>query len=134
MAACTYVGTYSLYSVNGQDISIDHEEGKLFADFDNTGLELGTFAPDQAIVATQDRMIGLGTAGSAANFGILNGDTLKVNGIAIAAARATDDTSSDADTNTTSSYKASSAIAIAAAINRSSSETGVTLQKRPQTL
>jgi flagellin len=122
-AAATYVGTYSLYSRDGGDITIDHEVGKLAGDFDNAGLQLGTFSSNVATMSTQDRKISLGTAAASAAYGVLSGDTLKINGIAISAARATDDNASVANT---SSSKASSAIAIAAAINRSSGETGVT--------
>ena len=122
-AANTYVGTYSLYSQDGSDISIDHQVSKLAASFDNAGLQLGTFKANVATMSTQDRAISLGTAAASAQYGVLNGDTLKLNGIAIDAARATDDSASVANT---SSVKASSAIAIAAAINRSSSTHGVT--------
>jgi flagellin len=122
-AASTYVGTYSLYSRDGSDISIDHQVGKLATNFDNAGLQLGTFKANVATMSTQDRAISLGTAAASAEYGVLNGDTLKINGIAIDAARATDDSASVANT---SSVKASSAIAIAAAINRSSSVHGVT--------
>ena len=122
-AANTFVGTYSLYSLDGSDISIDHQVGKLATSFDNAGLQLGTFKANVATMSTQDRAISLGTAAASAQYGVLSGDTLKINGVAIDAARATDDSASVANT---SSVKASSAIAIAAAINRSSSVHGVT--------
>jgi flagellin len=124
MAQGSYVGTYSLYNLSGQDITVDHQVGKAATDFDNAGLQLGTFSSDVATVVTKDRATGLGTAASTAGFGVLSGDTLKINGIAIDAARATDDSASN--NVETSSSKASSAIAIGAAITRSSAETGVT--------
>jgi flagellin len=69
------------------------------------------------------------TAGSTTSTaGILNGDTLKLNDIAIMAARDTDDTASlrTGATTESASLKAASAIAIAAAINSSSHLHGVT--------
>jgi flagellin len=137
-AAKTYVGTYSLYSLNGSPISIGQQVGK---DITGTGLQLGTYEADVAQVTTFERSAN-GTAAAAAarsgqaagtppsasatsntGVGVLNGDTLVINDIAIGAARATDDTASHA---TTASSKASSAIAIAAAINAKTNLHGVT--------
>jgi flagellin len=61
---------------------------------------------------------------------VLNGDTLVINGIAVSAAISTDDQASaeiaEDGTEIASSVKSASAIAIAAAINKRSSEHGVT--------
>jgi flagellin len=69
-------------------------------------------------------------AGSApdALVGLLSGDTLVINDIAIDAARTTDDAASHV---TTASAKAASAIAISAAINRKTDLHGVTAQAEP---
>lgn len=110
-----YVGTYSVYGMEGRLVQVDHQVGKSVTDFARTGLQLGGFAPGQAQITTAAR--GPSTAGAApgaAVTGVLSGNTLVINDIIIDAARATDDTASFA---TTASAKASSAIAIAAAIN-----------------
>jgi len=121
VASGTYVGTYSLYSNSGGSITVDQEIGDTNT---NTGLRVGTFSSDIAQATSKNRGPAVsGTAPSSAAVGILNGDTLVINDIAIGAARAIDDTASVA---TTASSKASSAIAIAAAINAKSGLTGVT--------
>jgi flagellin len=135
----TYVGTYSLYSQTGQPIDVNHQIGR---DITGTGLRMGTYAPKQAIMTTLERS-GAGstaipagppapqTAGvepSNATVGVLNGNTLVLNDIAIGAGRATDDTSS---ISTTASSKAASAIAIAAAINRKTDLHGITAKAEP---
>jgi flagellin len=137
-AVGTYVGTYSLYSQDGGAISIDHQIGKGQADFNSTGLRLGTFESGDAVFATNLRAVAAGmTAGSTTSTaGILNGDTLKLNSIAIAAARDTDDTSSYIDPTgaMSASLRAASAIAIAAAINRSTDLHGVTAKAEANVL
>jgi len=120
----TYVGTYSLYSVNGGPITIDHEVGRSQANFQKTGLRLGTFESGFAQVVTTNRAST--TSGAAI---ALAGDTLKINDIAIAAARVTDDSASP-----TIGFKSSSAIAIATAINRSSHLHGVTAKAEANVL
>lgn len=132
-AETTYVGTYSLYSTTSQPISVDHQIGK---DITGTGLRMGTFQPKQAIMVTLERSgdnsvptgapptpLAAGTVPSETNVGVLNGNTLVLNGISIGAGRATDDTASHP---TTASAKSASAIAIAAAINRKTDLHGVT--------
>lgn len=129
----TYVGTYSLYSTTGKPITIDHGIG---GDISGTGLRMGVYQPDTASMSTLERAgasvvpaaapqtpLAAGSTPSSADVGLLNGDTLVINGFAINAARTTDDTASHA---TTASVKAASAIAIAAAINRKSDLHGVT--------
>ena len=139
--ASTHVGTYSLYSTSGDPITVEHQVGK---DITGTGLRMGTFQPDMASMVSIERsgsltpggaaaVTGLakGTAPSASNVGVLNGDTLVVNDIAIDAARTTDDTASHV---TTASAKAASAIAIAAAINRKTDLHGVTAKAEPNVI
>jgi flagellin len=134
-AGVTFVGTYSLYSTSGKPITIDHGIG---GDITGTGLRMGTYQPDVAAMATLERSGGgftgaptplsAGAEPSASTVGVLNGDTLVINGFAINAARTTDDTAS---VSTTASVKAASAIAIAAAINRKVDLHGVTASANP---
>ena len=139
-ASATYVGTYSLYSVSGEPITIEHQIGR---DISGTGLRMGTYQPDTAAMVTLERS-GAGTVGdgpvapqtagvspSSATVGVLYGDTLVINDIAIGAARATDDTASH---STTASAKAASAIATAAAINRKSDLHGVKAVAEPNVI
>jgi flagellin len=63
--------------------------------------------------------------------GVLNGDTLVLNGIAVDAARTIDDTAS---ISTTASVKAASAIAIASAINKKTNLHGVTARAEPNVI
>jgi flagellin len=139
--AATHVGTYSLYSTSGGPITVEHQVGK---DITGTGLRMGTFQPDMASMVSLERsgtgsvggasaITGLpkGTPPSGTTVGVLNGDTLVVNDIAIDAARTTDDTASH---STTASAKAASAIAIAAAINRKTDLHGVTAKAEPNVI
>jgi flagellin len=128
-AAGTYVGSYHLYSTTGKPFTIDTiENGNKNADAGNieaAGLEIGTYGGGKAQTMTMAREVtAAGTAPTSGNTtGLLKGDTLKINGIAIGAAIATDDSAS---IETTASSRAGSAIAIAAAINKQTSRTGVT--------
>jgi len=140
-SSATYVGTYSLYSVAGEPITIDHQIG---SDITGTGLRMGTYQRDTASMVTLERS-GSGTADSgaitpatagtaptnSAGVGILYGDTLVINDIAIDAARTTDDTAS---LSTTASAKAASAIAIAAAINKKTDLHGVIARAEPNVI
>jgi flagellin len=140
-AAGNYVGTYSLYSVAGEPITIEHQIGN---DITGTGLRMGTYQPDMASMVSLERS-GSGTADSGsitpltagvaptntAGVGVLNGDTLVINDIAIDAGRTTDDTAS---LSTTASAKAASAIAIAAAINKKTNLHGVTAKAEPNVI
>lgn len=121
-AAGTYVGSYHLYSTNGSPFTVDTVENG--GTIKSTGLQIGTFGGGVAQTVTMARSYAsAGVAPSTTTTGLLEGDTLKINGIAIGAAVATDDNSSIA---TTASTRAGSAIAIAAAINKQTSRTGVT--------
>jgi flagellin len=122
-AANTYVGTYSLYTTDGSAVSIEHQVGNEDT-FGSSGFRLGSFSADVAQMVTINRDTGTSA-------GALEGDTLVINDIAIAAARDTLDTASaDTDLTTgnaiTQSIKSRSAIAIAAAINEKTSLHGVT--------
>jgi flagellin len=90
----------------------------------NAGLAAGSYAANVSIVTSAARTAALTTAApTRALNGLLEAGTMKINGIAIDAAITADDTASDA--TATSSTKAASAIAIAAAINKKSAQTGV---------
>ncbi len=121
-SASTYEGSVTLVSTNGQPIKVEAgTNGE--AGLKRVGLVAGTYEAQVATVSTLDgKKTAAGTtAGSTEALG--DGD-LVINGVAIQAARAVDDTASD--TTASSSTKAGSAIAIAAAINRASAATGVT--------
>jgi flagellin len=122
-AAATYVGSYSLHSVDGTPIDIDNQVFNEDTAI-STGLKTGTFDSDMAVYVAANRTQGGG--------GSLDSGTLVINGINIAAALATDDTASAAstldgnETAITGADKSASAIAIAASINKRTAEHGVT--------
>jgi flagellin len=120
-AAATYVGTYSLYSIDGSPIDVSHGDRVERAGFQATGLTVGKFESNIAKVTTTNRA----PAASAGPPLTLNGDTLKINDIAIDASRGTDDSASPGDAGNFA-YRSASSIAIAAAINRTSHLHGVT--------
>jgi len=131
--ATSYVGSYSLYTLDGKDITVSQTAGTLGTtptDVENsTGLQVGTFKADTAIFTSANRTA-TSSAPSLTTTGLLTGSSMIINGTAIGAAVSTDDTSTYEGGTTliggTSSTRASSAIAIAAAINKSSAQTGVT--------
>jgi flagellin len=112
--ATSYVGTYSLTSVDGSDISLSSRVGGTIA---NADFYTGTYKANVAQFVSGAR------AASIAAPTALEGNDLVINGVTVASAIATDDTATYA---TTSATKASSAIATAAAINRVKDLTGVT--------
>jgi flagellin len=138
-ASATFVGTFSLYTQSGKPIVIDHGIG---GDITGTGLRMGSYQPDIAAMATLERSgtgsfvgahapLSAGSAPASSSVGVLNGDTLVINGYSIPAARTTDDTAS---VSTSASVKAASAIAIAAAINRKTDLHGVTAKANPNVI
>jgi len=118
----TYIGTYELNSKDGKAITLSSEtDGSI----QNAGLSLGTFSSNTAtMVSMQRATAAAATAPSITTTGLLNGNTLVLNGVGIDAAIGSDDDASN--TFAASSTKAASAIAIAAAINKKSEMTGVT--------
>ncbi|MCX4029885.1 flagellin [Endozoicomonas sp. SM1973] len=103
-AAGTFIGTYSLISQDGKDITLDTTTGAI----DNAGFEVGSYSG-----------VNSGVAGdNVTNAALATGD-LVINGVAVGPTQASFDTSSIVD----SSF---SAIAKAAAINLVSGQTGVT--------
>jgi len=117
----TYLGTYELNSKDGSPITLSSEtDGSI----QNSGLSLGTFTANTAAMVSLARANAAeGAPPSDSTTGVLNGDTLVINGVGIDAAIGSDDDASNTDAD--SSTKAASAIAIAAAINKKSGMTGV---------
>jgi flagellin len=122
-AATTTVGTYGLYTLDGRDIVIDKARGAVP---EASGLNIGTYSADLATYsgAARTSVASGAVAATTSDAGVLSGDTLVINDIAIGAALAADDTKSS--TLVTGSSKAASAIAIAAAINKKTDLHGVT--------
>ncbi len=134
----TYIGSFDLYSVNGGPITIESKEGNLSSEVGKAGLRIGTYEAGKATTMTRvrDSVDNTDSLTDSATAGVLNGDTLVINGIAIGAAVATDDTASylSSDSDDTGSQRSASAIAIAAAINKQSARTGVTAEAQANVL
>ena len=134
----TYVGSYSLYTLDNRNINVDTSSGSDGTALDASGLRLGTYKSDLATATTYTRngtANGVGVTGAPSTTavpGLLDNATMVINGVAVGAALTTDDTASD--TTATSSTRAASAIATAAAINRVSAQTGVTAVANANTL
>lgn len=131
-AASTNVGSFSLFAMDGRDINVNYRESTTGNDVENQiGLRAGTYKADQALFTTYKR-----TDASAAPVsdtqGFLYGNSLIINGVAIGAALVSDDTASQgASLGPLSSTKETTAIAIAAAINKKTAQTGVTATAAP---
>ena len=110
-------GSYNLVSNNGNPVEIGSTSS---GQISRAGLQTGSYARGVSAATSDSRAV----ATSAATALTLNSGDLKINDIAIRASTAEDDTTSD--TTVASSKKESSAIAIAAAINASGADTGVT--------
>ena len=110
-AAGTYVGSYELNTKDGSAITVGSTVANSTTGEKVSGLTFGTYQADTAQTVSGVR--------TAATPGTLSGNDLVINGVGIAAANAVDDQSS-------STGNVNSAIAIAAAINKSSAKTGVT--------
>jgi flagellin len=125
MKVGTQSGVFSLVSVNGGPINVSTVgAGQL----SRAGLAAGTFQRGVSAVSSDFRAV----ATTAATASVLNTGDLVINGVAIRASKAADDTFSD--TTAASSNKAASAIAIAAAINESAGQTGVTARANALTI
>lgn len=127
-AATTYTGTYTLASATNSPITLGSGIGNNIA---NSGLTIGTYAANTSQVVTTSRAT-TAAAPAAGTTGLLDGSSLKLNGVVIGAALASDDMSSD--TSSAGSTKAASAIAIAAAINKSTGLTGVSAVAQANTI
>lgn len=135
-AASTNVASFSLYTLDGRDISIDTVAGQGAYALTATGLRLGTYKSDVATTTTFSRNGALNGVGFVAapdtTTGLLDNGSLVINGFQIAAAISTDDSASN--TAAAGSIRNGSAIAIAAAINKSTAQTGVTATAAPNVL
>jgi flagellin len=127
-ASNVYAGTFELNTLDGRSIDVSSNVSGTIA---NSGLNFGTFAADTAQAVTLNRANAT-AAPSATTTGVLNGNTLVLNGVGIDAANALDDQASSVDA--ASSTKAASAIAIAAAINKKTDMTGVSATAQPNEL
>ena len=128
-SADTYVGTYSLTSVDGADIQLSAQVGKTIA---NADLKAGTYQANTAQFVSGYRTPTAIATGVAAAPTALGGDDLIINGVTVGAAVSSDDTATFE--TTTSATKVSSAIATAAAINRVKDLTGVTAKANANVL
>jgi flagellin len=125
-AAGTYVGSYELNTKDGSAITVGSSVANVQTGQKVSGLNFGTYEADKAQVVTTARTVS-DAAPDDTTAGVLNGNSLVINGVGIAAAVGADDTASYENTLLApSTTKAASAIAIAAAINKSSDLTGVT--------
>lgn len=122
LVAGTQSGTYSLRSTDSSDITISSAKADSAAALEKAGLRSGTYSGTLAAVSSGVRTAV--TAAPGTTSGILQLGDLTINGSIIAGALAADDTASDA--TAAGSEKGASAIALAAAINKSSEDTGVT--------
>jgi len=120
-AAGTYVGSYQLSTRDGSAINVSSTVATSQSSELASGIRFGAYQAGIAQVATTVRAT-TAVAPASGNVGILNGNTLLINGVGISAAQAADDRASFENTGST---KAASAIAIAAAINKHSEVSGV---------
>lgn len=121
-AANVYTGTYQLASTTSSPISIGVSSN---GDLKNAGLTAGSYTANVSAMSTVDRAV----TAVAGDIKQLNAGDLRINGTAIVASSTSDDKASD--TTAVSSTKAASAIAIAAAINKATAQTGVTATAAP---
>lgn len=120
-ASVTYEGGFTLVAEDGGDVSISGGDGTGNGDLANSGLTQGSYnGTSAAITSTSD----FEAAAVAAVDNSLSAGDLVINGVSIGASKGSDDTATD--TTSFSSDAAGSAIALSAAINRASEQTGVT--------
>lgn len=105
--AITYLGNVTLSSKDGSDFTL----GSNTQNIDNFGFEEGTYSGNKAALVGDNSIDG--------SRGALVAGDLVINGVSIGATRTADDTASSASNS-------SSSIALAAAINEKSDQTGVT--------
>ena len=121
--AGTFTGSYSLQSVNGSPIVLSSSSS---GQISHAGLTVGTYSANISVTSSgsRDPIAGAYPATSKWTAG-----TMKINGVAISGTDPANDTASatmnDDGDEIKSSSRSNSAIAIAAAINKASVETGV---------
>jgi flagellin len=133
-ASNVYAGTVELNTMDGKAINVS---SNVSGDITNSGLNFGSFKADTAQSVSLQRHTAAAapaaaTTPNSTQTGVFNGNTLVLNGVGIDAANANDDQASN--TAVDSSSKAASAIAIAAAINKKTSMTGVTATAEPNVI
>lgn len=130
----TSVGSFSLYTLDGRDINVGIKDGITGNDVESmSGLRMGTYKSDTAVFTSLKRTNPAEAAApTSALQGLMNSNSMIINGVAIGQANSSDDTASN--TGPLSSVANTTAIAIAAAINRKSSQTGVTATAAPNIL
>jgi flagellin len=116
--ANVYSGNVTLRSEDSSDITLTSNTGNI----DNAGFEAGTFSGSEAQAVGNTRS---NTTGGGNLVGLVAGD-ITINGVTVGAASALDDVASTSD-------QAGSSIALAAAINRVSDQTGVSATASPNT-
>ena len=117
------VGTYSLAVQTGKGLKV---AAALEGDLQHSGLLAGNYtAANVATVVTSERAM----VSRMQDIQYLHDGDLLINGVAIPAAKATDDTVSNTSTDTSS--RAASGIALAAAVNTLTEKTGVTALVQP---
>jgi flagellin len=124
-SAGTYVGSYTLSTKDGSSITVGSSVSNYSTTEQLAGLHYGTYGANVSTVVTGVRAPASATASpTPGDAGVLAGGTLTINGVGIAQSNASDDMASYQQPGTSS--RANSAIAIAAAINKSTNMTGVT--------
>ena len=124
-SAGTYVGSYTLSTKDGSSITVGSSVSNYSTTEQLAGLHYGTYGANVSTVVTGVRAPASATASpTPGDAGVLAGGTLTINGVGIAQSNASDDMASYQQPGTNS--RANSAIAIAAAINKSTNMTGVT--------
>jgi flagellin len=123
-------GTFTLESINSDPIVLGTASSTV-TDINKAGLASGEYASGQSSVVSGVRATAT-VAPTSTSSGVLNLGDMVINGITIAAALGEDDTASHTGTatNAPGSVKKDSAIAIAAAINKSTAQTGVSAKAR----
>lgn len=111
----TTAGSFSLQSLNGSPIALSSTSS---GDISRAGLTTGSYAANTSFMTTSARDPETGVPTSKFGAG-----TLKINGVAISGTDPANDTASDITAD--SSTRSGSAIAVAAAINQSTAQTGV---------
>ena len=122
-AAGTFEGGFTLVSEDGSDIVVSGGDGSSAGagNIANSGLSAGTFGGTTSAVTSSAQ------AGATGTINELAAGDIVINGVSIGASQATDDTASNLNGN-------GSGIAIAAAINRSTEQTGVSATVNATTL
>jgi flagellin len=123
----TYGGQIELHSTTASPIEIGTTPSGTIT---NSGFTVGSYQPNQATVVTN-----LQTQAATVPTSTFDATTMSINGVAIGATLAQDDTASYIDaTNAVSSVSTNSSIAIAAAINRQTKLTGVSAVAAPNVI